>query len=194
MEQEWKIAKADQACALCGSRFGGSASYFSALFEQGDGFERRDYCASCFKAQRPEGVYSFWKTALPKEDEGRRRPTLDPESVLDFFRRLGEERATERVAFRYLLALMLTRKKILKFLGPTRGQDGREGLVFAERRGGDRHEVPAVEMDESALAGATEELSRLLGIEPVEPAGALAAAPKTASATGPGQPGESSGC
>jgi hypothetical protein len=41
-------------------------------------------------------------------------------------------------------------------------------LIFVERRGGERHEVPALEMDEASLKAAGEELGRLLGLAPSE--------------------------
>jgi hypothetical protein len=164
---EWKIAKSNQTCVLCGARFGATQDYFSALFEQGSSFERRDYCATCFKEHRPANVYSFWKTAVPEEEEGKpRRPVLDAESVLEFFRRLGEERDPRRISFRFVLALMLARKKVLKLERNARAAEGAEVLVFVERRSGERHEVPSLQMDETALAAASEELGRLLGLAP----------------------------
>jgi len=164
---EWKIAKSNQACVLCGAKFGAAQAYFSALFEQGSSFERRDYCATCFKEHRPADVYSFWRTAVPEEEEGKpRRPVLDAESVLEFFRRLGEERDPRRISFRFVLALMLARKKVLKLERNARAADGAEVLVFVERRSGERHEVPSLQMDETALAAASEELGRLLGLAP----------------------------
>jgi hypothetical protein len=164
---QWKIAKSHQTCVLCGAKFDTTQGYFSALFEQGSSFERRDYCAACFKEHRPPDVYSFWKTAVPEEDEGKpRRPVLDAESVLEFFRRLGEERDPRRVSFRFVLALMLARKKVLKLERNARAADGAEVLVFVERRSGERHEVPSLQMDEAALTAASGELGRLLGLAP----------------------------
>jgi hypothetical protein len=176
VETEWKIAKSSRTCSGCGERFGERQSYFSALFEQDAGFERRDYCPRCFKAPRPANVYCFWRTTVPEADgEDARRVVLDAESVLDFFRRLGEESTPQRLAFRYVLALMLTRKKALRFEGSARGPDGTERLVFVERRGGERHEVAPLAMDEDALRTVSEELGRLLGIAAPEQPGSPAA-------------------
>ena len=189
-ETEWKIAKPSDTCALCSSNFKPSQAYFSVLFDKGQEFERRDYCGGCFEEHRPEDAYSFWQTRVPDEEEDeKKRPVLDAESVLEFFRRLGQERDEQKRAFRFVLALMLTRKKVLKLDGSGRGENGEDLLIFVERRGGERHEVPALEMDEVALKAAGEELGRLLGLAPAE------AAPETedAGASPVGQQEEQSG-
>lgn len=170
-ENEWKIAKPSLACTLCSGQFKPGNGYFSALFEKDKSFERRDYCTECFKSHRPENVYSYWLTRVPDDDEdGPKRPVLDPESVLEFFRRLGNDSDPQRRAFRFVLALMLTRKKVLRLGGSSRNATGEELLVFVERRGGERHEVPALQMDEQSLKTAGEELGRLLGLAPAETA------------------------
>jgi len=190
-ESEWKIAKPGQACTLCAGPFKPGRGYFSALFEKEKSFERRDYCEDCFKSHRPENLFSYWLTRVQDEDaDGPKRPVLDPESVLEFFRRLGNDNDPQRRAFRFVLALMLTRKKVLKLSGSARDASGEELLVFVERRGGERHEVPALQMDEEALKTAGEELGRLLGLAPAE------TAPQTqegAEVSAAGQPEEQTG-
>jgi hypothetical protein len=183
---EWKIAKPNLTCVLCGAKFEAGQEYVSALFEQGQSFERRDYCPTCFKEHRPGDVYSFWRTAVAVADEDApRRPVVDAESVLEFFRRLGTDPDPQRASFRFVLALMLARKKTLKLDGTARAADGSEMLVFVEKRSGERHEVPALQMDDQALATASEELGRLLGLTPPPPkapAGDEQAAPEEAQA------------
>lgn len=172
---DWRIAKSNHVCRGCDARFKVGDSYFSVLFDQGNDFQRNDFCADCFQAQRPAGVFSFWKTTVPEEEEETKpKPVLDVASVLDFFRRLAGDRDPQRVAFRYVLALMLTRKKVLKLKGGSRAQDGSDVLVFAEGRGGETHEVlqPALSEDEVAVVSA--ELGRLLGVAPAEPKPAAA--------------------
>lgn len=190
-EYEWKIAKPSQACTLCSGSFKPGHGYFSALFEKEKTFERRDYCAECFKTHRPENVYSYWLTHVADEDDDEpKRPVLDAESVLEFFRRLGSDQDPQRRAFRFVLALMLTRKKVLKLGGSSRNATGEELLVFVERRGGERHEVSALQMDEQSLTSAGEQLGRLLGLTPAETA---PQAPEDAEASPVSQPKEQTG-
>lgn len=165
-KQEWNIAKSNQTCQLCEAKFGVGASYFSAIFTSAEGFERRDFCLSCFQDRRPENVYSHWKTAVPNAEEEDARPKVDLDSVLDFFRRLDGDADAKRVAFRYVLALMLTRKKVFKLDGSEKREDGSEVLVFAARKGGEKHAVVQPDIDENEIGAVSEELGQLLGIAP----------------------------
>jgi len=165
-KQEWNIAKSNQTCQLCEAKFGVGASYFSAIFVRAEGFERRDFCLSCFQDRRPENVYSYWKTAVPDAEEEDARPKVDLDSVLDFFRRLDGDADAKRIAFRYVLALMLTRKKVFKLDGSEKREDGSEVLVFAARKGGEKHAVVQPDIDENEIGAVSEELGQLLGIAP----------------------------
>ncbi|MCZ7646335.1 MAG: hypothetical protein M5U26_13800 [Planctomycetota bacterium] len=172
MTSEWKIAKSSSGCRQCQHEFKPGEIYFSALAKADDQSLRRDdYCPACFQAQRPAEVFSFWKTSIPLEDEAaERRPVLDIESVLDFFRRLAGDSDVQKVAFRYVLALMLTRKRVLKLGGSGRDEEGRDVLVFVERKGGEKHDVRQPDLAEGELSAVSEELGRLLGLAPPKPA------------------------
>lgn len=168
---EWNIAKSNRTCHLCQVRFRPSESYFSLLVPgESTKLQRLDYCPACFETHHPAHAYSFWRTAVPVEgEEAPPKPVLDVESVLDFFRRLAGDTDGQKVAFRYVLALMLTRKRVFKLDGGTRAADGADVLVFAERKGGERHEVRQPDLDEREVAAVSEELGRLLGLNPPKP-------------------------
>jgi len=150
-------------CGSCASNFKAGQSYVSVLFDRVAGFERQDYCVNCFQDKPPASVFSFWKAVVADTDEHEApRPALDVASVLDFFRRLEGEQEPQKIAFRYVLALMLTRKKVLRLQGGT----GQDALVFTEGRGGERHAVIQPPLDESEISAVSEELGRLLGLRP----------------------------
>jgi hypothetical protein len=183
LDHEWKIAKPGAVCSLCQEQLARAVdndtdtivaqSYFSALFESAAAMERRDYCADCFREKRPADVYYFWKTAITAGDANagvRKPPPVDVEYVLEFFKRLEGDGAQQRIAFRYILALMLTRKKLLVADGKTRDAAGVELQVFREKRGGQAHKVYAPELQAEEIAAVTDELGSLLGLKPARPA------------------------
>lgn len=119
---DWNIAKGQRAC-VCGHELAENETYFAALYEEGDEFVRRDYCAACWEAAKAQGgPFSFWRTAVPPK-EHKRRLFADDSVLLDFFLRLEGEEDEQRRHFFYLLALILMRKKILKFEDIERGDD-----------------------------------------------------------------------
>ena len=176
MDHEWKIGKPSSACVLCQSSWvvngaettsnpGAAPNYFSALIQTPEGLVRTDFCADCFRDKRPADVYYFWKTAVQTGAPVSRRPVpVDIDFVLDFFKRLEGESAPQRVAFRYILALMLTRKKLLLSDGKTRDTQGVEVQLYREKRGGQQHRVYAPELNPEEIIAVTEELGELLGL------------------------------
>jgi len=177
MDQEWKIAKSGALCCACDTPFnviGGEPpprSYYSVLLQKPDGLVRQDFCLDCFKNKRPANVYYFWKAMPPSEDTAaRRQPVVDVEYVLEFFKRLEGDAAPQRIAFRYILALMLSRKKLLIPEGKDGSENGMEIHVFREKRGGASHRVFAPELNQDEIAAVSDELGALLGLPSKQPA------------------------
>ncbi|NQT50534.1 hypothetical protein HQ576_00700 [bacterium] len=111
---DWNIAKPRRQCA-CERELEDNATYYAALFEENGEFVRRDYCAACWEAARADlEPFSFWRaTIAPKEQ--KRRLFADNSVLVDFFVRLEAEEEAQKRQFFYLLALILMRKRILKF-------------------------------------------------------------------------------
>ncbi|MCH8164165.1 MAG: hypothetical protein IH889_01005 [Planctomycetes bacterium] len=84
-----------------------------------DGFDRRDYSLQAWDAQaRPEGLFSYWKAAVPLPDAGR-RVFVDDDVLWDLFERLADDPRRRRIAYRFIIALILMRKKRLRYIGRT---------------------------------------------------------------------------
>lgn len=97
----------------------------------GLGLRRIDVAAEAWEAgdrPGPEAVFSYWKTAVP-EPNAKPKLFVDDASLLQLLVRLEDAEGDERVAFRFVLALILLRKKLLRFDGSeTRGVD-RDGVA-----------------------------------------------------------------
>ena len=92
------------------------ADYFAALVETETGLERRDYSAEYWESHRPE-VYCFWKTRMPDAEQQKKKLFVDDDMLMTFFERLAEETDAEKVSFRFVLTLILMRKRKLKYEG-----------------------------------------------------------------------------
>jgi hypothetical protein len=69
-------------------------------------------------------VFCYWKTRLPHPNQ-KKQIFVDDEMLLAFFERLGKETEQEKVNFRFVLALILMRKRRLKY-DATRVEDAKE--------------------------------------------------------------------
>ena len=119
----WEIDKPLGQCFGSGKAIEPGQEYVGALVATEEGLQRRDFCTEFWESEKPE-VFCHWKTRLPRPDE-KKHLFVDDEMLMAFFERLAEETEKEKVNFRFVLALILMRKRLLKY-DATKSEDGRE--------------------------------------------------------------------
>jgi len=82
------------------------------------------------------------------------------EVILHFFEELGQQPA--RQDMRYVLALLLVRRRVLRLEEEEKNEQGQEVLVLYCPRREATYRVPAIVPDESRIQEIQEELARLL--------------------------------
>lgn len=121
--EQWQVSKPLGQCSGTGEKIEPGDEYFAALVETGQALERRDFSVDYWERERPE-VFCYWKTKLAAEDT-KGRVFVDDEMLMSFFERLEAETQQEKVNFRYVLALILMRRRRLKY-DSARIEDERE--------------------------------------------------------------------
>ncbi|MBX3377208.1 MAG: hypothetical protein KF678_09430 [Phycisphaeraceae bacterium] len=174
-EPGFEVVRATGVCAVTGQAIATGEEYIAALFESEDGtsLERRDYSLDAWRAGTRPGpasrMFGAWKAVMPAPNESR-RTLVDDESLMDLLEQLGEATEPARISFRYVLALLLLRRKVLKYEGTRRDRpDSPKGLVMLVRRATrvDEPPAPLIEvidpgMDEQAIADAIEQIGSVL--------------------------------
>ena len=110
---EWEINKPLGQCHGTERKIEYGEEYFAALVETEEGLQRRDFCAEYWESQKPD-VFCYWKTKLPEPGQ-KKQLFVDDQMLMAFFERLEKEAEQEKVNFRFVLALILMRKRILKY-------------------------------------------------------------------------------
>src|SRR6185503_16063388 len=95
-----------------------------------EGFVREDRCTKCSPSVEP-GVFSYWRgrRAAPKAGAPIR---LDFESLLELFRRLDGRDDDQAMRLRWIVAIILLRRRHLQQVERT-NEGGREVLVVKHR-------------------------------------------------------------
>lgn len=140
---QYKVARSTGVCAATGKPMEPGTPCIATLCEreEDDGFDRKDFLPEAWEGgHRPEGLFSYWKTIVPQTDA---RPNLlvDDTLLMDLFERLSEETRPQRIAFRFVLALILMRKRRLKFVG-REGRDEDERWLMRPK--GANPEMPPI--------------------------------------------------
>lgn len=115
----YRVANPTGVCAATGATLEPGSTCIATLCErkEDDGFDRLDFLPAAWEeGHRPEGLFSYWKTTVPEPD-AKPKLLVDDTVLMDLFERLAEETRPHRIAFRFVLALILMRKRLLKFVG-----------------------------------------------------------------------------
>ena len=110
---DWEIKKTLGQCSGTGQKFEVGDEYFAALIETPEGLERRDFSAEFWQGEKPD-VYCYWKTRMP-DSQRKKQLFVDDQMLMTFFERLAEETDVDKVNFRFVLMLILMRKRLLKY-------------------------------------------------------------------------------
>lgn len=156
---EWEINKPLGQCYGTGRKIEYGEEYFGALVETGEGLQRRDFCADYWEEEKPN-VFCYWKTRLPHPSQ-KKQIFVDDEMLLAFFERLGKETEQEKVNFRFVLALILMRKRRLKY-DATRVEDAKE--IWRLRIVGEKQIVEVINphLDEEQIEQLSSQIGQIL--------------------------------
>lgn len=156
---DWEINKPLGQCYGNGRKIEYGEEYFGALVETEEGLQRRDFCTEYWESEKPE-VFCRWKTRLPEPGQ-KKQLFVDDQMLMTFFERLGKETDQEKVNFRFVLTLILMRKRLLKY-HESRTEDGKE--IWRLRIPGDKSAENMVDVVNPHLdEGQIEQLSSQIG-------------------------------
>jgi hypothetical protein len=114
MATDWELARTTGRCAATGRSFAEGEAYYAALFETPAGVERRDYSQEAWTAP-PEGSFCHWRGRIPVREKKSAVLEIDPQMLTQLFVGLEDAPSEARQQFRFVLALLLMRKRLLRF-------------------------------------------------------------------------------
>jgi hypothetical protein len=159
---EYQIQPNTRRCTLSGRDLKPGERYYSVLIDEAGKFIRKDYAAESWQGA-PADAFSFWAGRVPAVG-GRRQPPIDDDMLLECFARLEGRTEPASVNFRYVLALLLLRRKRFR-LEESRSEDGREILCLRCGRTGTRCEVVNPALTDGEMAVVQDDVFQALGWE-----------------------------
>jgi hypothetical protein len=110
---DFEVARAVGRCFVSGREIAPGEAFYTVLLETPQGFERRDYTSESWTGP-PEGSFCHFKTRLPAKDQ-KKKTFVDDEVLIAFFHRLAASDEAIKQRFRFVLSLILLRKRLLKY-------------------------------------------------------------------------------
>ena len=170
LADSWHLRSRSLQCSVTGREFEADELFYTAIFPdpESEAFERRDFSEEAWLArgEDTETPFSFWRSVFkPRQVEEKVEITdkHDPETLL---KRLVEEDEEHTENVRYILAVMLERKKILV---ETDAQQTPTGLlrIYEHRKDGDVYIVKDPQIPLSEVDRVQDEVHALLMPKPV---------------------------
>ncbi len=162
MQSDWTIQSRGDRCAVTGHEFQDGEYFYTLLFHDRDGFRRQDLCEEAWQ-QRNDNIapFSFWRSKFepppPPAPEALAKGTAE-----DLLRRYMQENNNQHANARYILALMLERKRLLKQIEVKQTDEGRT-LIYEHVKTGEVFVIPDPQLHLDQLENVQNEVAAQLG-------------------------------
>jgi len=128
---EWKFQERRAQCSACAAAFADGERHASLLAIAAEQITRDDLCLGCWEKRTPGEEIFFWFT---RHRTDRRRLHLDLATLEQLFLQLEGRTETRVRELRYILCLLLMRKRRLKLVRVVRDAAGESLVVKRPRR------------------------------------------------------------
>ena len=118
IERQWNLARRSHRCAKLDRPFVEDEPVYTAVYidEETDQFERADYCEEGWNRLKDGRTpFSSWKSPyVPPPPPDAKPDVVEKENPEDLLRRLLEENSPATINARFILAIMLERKRVFE--------------------------------------------------------------------------------
>jgi hypothetical protein len=113
MVEDWEVSRTTGKCAASDRPLAEGEAYYAVLLETPAGLERRDYSEEAWSGP-PEGTFCYWRGRVPIREKKPGTYAVDTAILSQLFVQLEEAASESRQQLRFVLALLLMRKRLLK--------------------------------------------------------------------------------
>jgi hypothetical protein len=155
---DYEVQRSTRHCTTTGREFAPGETYFSVLMVEGADLKRYDYAADAWQGP-PEESVGWWKSQIPDRTVSRKHWAPN-DVMLQFWDELAEQ--PDKQDMRYVLTLLLIRRRVFRLEEETSNPAGQELLVVYCPRRETTYEVLAVSPEPPRIDQIQEELAALL--------------------------------
>lgn len=110
----YDVARPHGRCHLSGRAIEPGEKFMAALRETAIGFERVDVCLEAWEQFDRSSVLAFWQAVMPRA-EAKKRLFVDDTVLCELFERLADASEPAKLNFRFVLGLILMRKRLVVY-------------------------------------------------------------------------------
>jgi hypothetical protein len=159
----YEVARPLGKCHLTGETIHPGDKFMAALRETPQGFERVDVCLTAWPQFDRANVVAFWQATMPAQEQ-KKKLFVDDEVLCDLFERLKDTTEPPKLNFRFVLGLILMRKKLLIY-DTSRTEEGQDIWVVHFKGREDKLDLLNPRLDEAQVAEVSQQLGQILNEE-----------------------------
>jgi hypothetical protein len=160
---DYEIQGPTRICSATGRELKPGERFHAVLLEKDGKLVRIDYAADAWPGP-PVDAVAHWSGRVPSVDKPR-RPAVNDDVLFGCFDRLRDSTEPDGMNFRYVAALLLMRRKRLRFEDVLRDDAGRDVLLLKEPKSGTVHRVTDPRLTDDQITAVQAEVFRVLGWE-----------------------------
>ena len=162
MANEWEIKGRSHVCTATGRTFADGEPFYTLLFRERGGFRREDLCEAAWQERdKAKAPHSFWRNKFEIPPPAAPEP-LGKQSAESLLRRYMSEPGEEHANVRFILALMLERKRLLKPI-EVKEEDGKRLHVYLHAKTGEVFIIPDPGLHLDQIEAVQTQVAGLLG-------------------------------
>ena len=159
----YDVARPHGRCHVTGDAIETGARFMAALRETPAGFERVDVSLGAWPQFDRANVLAHWQTVMPRAEQ-KKKVFVDDQVLCELFERLGGATEPNKLNFRFVLGLILMRKRMIVY-EDTRLEDGREIWSVRFKGRDDRLDLLNPKLGESQVHEVSAQLGEILNEE-----------------------------
>ncbi|MGE3181884.1 MAG: hypothetical protein AB7N71_09655, partial [Phycisphaerae bacterium] len=164
MATEWQIPRSAVVCTHCERTFDVLEQFHAFVYELDEGYDRRNYCSACLE-HAPHGSIGSWRAVRPEPVDSKSQ-RFDREAIFGFFVTLEDTEDLQKRQFRFVLALLLWRQKVIRFVDSAQDGDA-ETWQFVEPKNAQTFNVVRPPLEQDEIERLSDQLEKLMAGEAV---------------------------
>jgi|SRR5579872_343457 len=158
---DYEIQGPTKICSASGRELKPGDRFHAVLLEQDGKLVRIDFSEEAWPGASPDAV-AHWSGRVPTAEKPH-KPQINDDILLGCFDRLKDSTDPDGMNFRYVVALLLMRRKRFRFEDVFREADGRDVLLLKDAKSGAVHRIADPRLNDDQVTAVQSEVFRVLG-------------------------------
>jgi hypothetical protein len=151
-------------CHVTGQAIEPGTKFMAALRETPAGFERLDISLDAWQTFDRKDVLAFWQAIMPSAQQAKKKLFVDDQVLCELFERLSQTTDAAKLNFRFVLGLILMRKRMIVYES-TQHQADREIWKVRFKGREDLLDLINPKLGEQQVAEVSQQLGEILNEE-----------------------------